>query len=591
MKTITGGMAAHLALTTTSLTSLLTITRRDGTVVRLTSHDRDITFGGNTYLSTNGFTPTAIQNNAELSVDNLDISMLLNGVLDPDALRLGLFDRAEIRLSLVNWRDPDGDGEIKMRRGWFGEITMDQESQFTTELRGLTQALTQNILEVYQPTCRADVGDSRCKVPIQPLVLGRGQVVALGEFYRVQTDPPPFDTTCEALILPLDGSDGATTTTDESRHAHTVNFNGDAQLDTAESQFGGSSLLLDGTGDYLSIADLDEAFILAADFTIDCWIRPASLTGDHAIINQWDSSSKQFQLFIKSDGTVQFDFSTNGVGVSTVTSTDTVSTGTWAHVAVTREAGTIRIFVDGAVQASTASVSASGFDSPHDLRIGARREVAVFGEFFDGHNDEVRIVNGEALWNTTFSVPGAGVTGPTPDPDPLTQEVYENRIYEVTSAGTTKSQCQPAYDTVVDNDTTDGTAVLTARQAFMRHAAVDTVISQREFTITVTEARAVDDWFNHGAVTFEEGPNAIKGFEVKDWDNATSKVTTYLPLPFTITPGERLRLYAGCDLRRATCVDKFVIPNSRDFTDGNVLNFRGEPDLPGLDAITRSPDG
>jgi len=53
-------------------------------------------------------------------------------------------------------------------------------------------------------------------------------------------------------------------------------------------------------------------------------------------------------------------------------------------------------------------------------------------------------------------------------------QVYEDRIYEVTAAGTTDA-VQPTYDTTIGNPTTDGTAMLTARDSFMRVAVVETV--------------------------------------------------------------------------------------------------------------------
>ena len=53
-----------------------------------------------------------------------------------------------------------------------------------------------------------------------------------------------------ALLCHFDGADGATSSTDSSSHGHTLTFGGAAQLDTAQSVFGGASLLLDeGAGD------------------------------------------------------------------------------------------------------------------------------------------------------------------------------------------------------------------------------------------------------------------------------------------------------------------------------------------------------
>ncbi len=58
-----------------------------------------------------------------------------------------------------------------------------------------------------------------------------------------------------SLLLPFDGSDAATSTSDLSNRNATVTFAGTAQLSTGQSKFGGSSLLLDGNSDYLTISD------------------------------------------------------------------------------------------------------------------------------------------------------------------------------------------------------------------------------------------------------------------------------------------------------------------------------------------------
>src|SRR5690606_28340960 len=60
-----------------------------------------------------------------------------------------------------------------------------------TELRGMTQALSQRIGELYAPECRADLGDHRCKVPIAPPVVERGTAYAVGDTVRVNTLRPP----------------------------------------------------------------------------------------------------------------------------------------------------------------------------------------------------------------------------------------------------------------------------------------------------------------------------------------------------------------------------------------------------------------
>lgn len=46
----------------------------------------------------------------------------------------------------------------------------------------------------------------------------------------------------------MDGADAATTFTDSETTPKTVTANGNAQIDTAQSKFGGASALFDGTG-------------------------------------------------------------------------------------------------------------------------------------------------------------------------------------------------------------------------------------------------------------------------------------------------------------------------------------------------------
>lgn len=161
----------------------------------------------------------------------------------------------------------------------------------------------------------------------------------------------------------------------------------------------------------------------------------------------------------------------------------------------------------------------------------------------------------------------------------LDQAQYENRIYLVTVAGTTDAS-QPTYDETVGNDTVDGTATLEAVAAWTRHAVVSTASTNQTFIITITESRAVDDWFNGGLVTWESGNNDGATMEVKDWVQSTNTLTLFLPMPFNVQVGDRLRVYPGCDKRYATCKARFA----------NGINFRGEPFLPGRDWLGRYPN-
>ena len=62
-----------------------------------------------------------------------------------------------------------------------------------------------------------------------------------------------------SLLLYGDGTNGSTAIVDSSSNAHAITVNGDAQISTAQSKFGGASMYFDGTGDYIT-APSDSSF-------------------------------------------------------------------------------------------------------------------------------------------------------------------------------------------------------------------------------------------------------------------------------------------------------------------------------------------
>lgn len=166
MKEISAALSDHLDQEVTTLCSCWKIVRRDGVVFGFTDHDRDIFIDDVLYEAEASYNRTAIATSSDFSVANLDVS----GILDSDRmteydLRAGLFNRADVYVFVVNWADLS-QGILRVRRGWFGEVSLLNNGTFTTEIRGLAQALSHNFIEVYSPECRADFCDSRCKLNI-----------------------------------------------------------------------------------------------------------------------------------------------------------------------------------------------------------------------------------------------------------------------------------------------------------------------------------------------------------------------------------------------------------------------------------------
>lgn len=188
MKAISAALQAHLSQTVTTLATCWQIIRTDGTVYALTSHDVDLTIAGVTYYAAVGLTSTAISTGSQGAVDNLDVTGFTAGAgISLDDLKAGLFDYAQVNVFLVNWANL-GMGILKLRTGWLGEVTVRPNGTFQAEVRGLTQALVQEYGTVYQPICRADLGDSKCQVPIKPAPWVPGSYAA-GAYVQAATQP------------------------------------------------------------------------------------------------------------------------------------------------------------------------------------------------------------------------------------------------------------------------------------------------------------------------------------------------------------------------------------------------------------------
>lgn len=163
MKQISSELETHISGEVTTLATCWKLKRRDNTIYGFTDHDSDITFESIIYKAATGFTPSAIESSASLAVDNLDVEGMLSAASITEAdILAGKYDFAEITIFQVNYND-FSQGALKLRRGWLGEISL-QKQQFVAEVRGLTQRLSQTIGELYSPSCRATLGDNRCKV-------------------------------------------------------------------------------------------------------------------------------------------------------------------------------------------------------------------------------------------------------------------------------------------------------------------------------------------------------------------------------------------------------------------------------------------
>lgn len=150
----------HVQSGLTTLARCWKLTRRDGWTRGFTDHDEDVVFAGVTFRADTGMTAHALMQTTGLSIDNSEALGALSDVSVREAdIAAGRFDGAGVEGWLVNWANPAE--RLLQFRGTLGEITR-VGGAFRAELLGLAEALNLPQGRVYQTSCSAVLGDSRC---------------------------------------------------------------------------------------------------------------------------------------------------------------------------------------------------------------------------------------------------------------------------------------------------------------------------------------------------------------------------------------------------------------------------------------------
>jgi hypothetical protein len=148
----------------------------------------------------------------------------------------------------------------------------------------------------------------------------------------------------------------------------------------------GRAIVFDGIDDVITIAD-SPALDLTT-MTIEAWVKPATLTGWRSVLLKEDVGTLSYALYANDNAphpaaTIRVNGDVSAIGAAAL------PLGTWSHVAATFDGAELRFFVNGELVDAR---PAAGTLEPTDgaLRIGGN---TVWGEYFDGVIDEVRIYN------------------------------------------------------------------------------------------------------------------------------------------------------------------------------------------------------
>jgi glucose/arabinose dehydrogenase len=175
----------------------------------------------------------------------------------------------------------------------------------------------------------------------------------------------------------------------------------------------GTALSFNGTSAIANVPD-SPSIDLTTGMTLEAWVNPVSLNGFRTVLLKERPGQLAYALYGNTDLGRPRGETFTSAGWSSSQGTSQLPLNTWSHLATTYDGTTLRLFVNGALTGSVATTG-SLLVSVNPLRIGGN---AIWGEYFNGRIDEVRIYNralgaAELQLDMTQPISAADATPPT----------------------------------------------------------------------------------------------------------------------------------------------------------------------------------
>jgi hypothetical protein len=179
---------------------------------------------------------------------------------------------------------------------------------------------------------------------------------------------------------------------------------GNAQISTAQSKWGGSSMSFDGTGDYVTSYNANALFRIGNIYTIELWFYTTTIAAGAAgliCLAIGASTNSGINIYRSGSEIICNDGATGGTGPSSGSSA--ITANTWAHLAVVSDGSTTKMYIDGVLKGTYSGTTASSAALTY-VTVGANGDKS---SVLNGYIQDARITKGIARYTTNFTPPTA----------------------------------------------------------------------------------------------------------------------------------------------------------------------------------------
>lgn len=188
---------------------------------------------------------------------------------------------------------------------------------------------------------------------------------------------------------------------------------GNAQISTAQSMFGGASMLFDGSGDVVAIPYTTAGIMSllkpwgSGSYTLECWLRFTSVAANQLVFGGYTSASAtlDFAIFTANTGTLNYYLSSNGTSwnLASAVSVGSIAANQWYHFAFVKNGNTWTPYLNGVAGTATTTATAI-IQNALPFSIGGYIGGGA-GTGMNGYIDDLRITKGVARYTANFTPP------------------------------------------------------------------------------------------------------------------------------------------------------------------------------------------